>query len=138
MLQRWYKILEYGKPTETGRTYPQKEVDNFLTEFFFAHKESQSMLGCMGFPPDGKMRLTDISHVVTDMRIIHETRTTGYLEAEIKTLETTMGKYLEQVLQFGPPYRFTVFCHATVDNMIVSNSILKSVIAIPQEGCYEP
>lgn len=83
------------KPNKNGRVYP-RALANKLVEDFHDRVE---LSGQVGMPENGKLLLTNISHVVRELKVV-ETGEDWGLEATIETLpHAPAGKVLAQIME---------------------------------------
>lgn len=93
------------KPNANGRVY-SRELANRLVECF---REKQNLMGQMGMPEDGKLLLTNVSHVVRELKVMEVGEDWG-LVATIETLPLApAGKVLSQLLENEETRKLYVF-----------------------------
>jgi len=83
-------------PTVNGNIYPKAVLEKAVD----AMKElvaDRQLWGMLGMPSDGKNRITDVSHLVTDIQMDDS----GTMLVEVEPMKTPNGRVLYELLSFG-------------------------------------
>lgn len=92
-------------PNQNGRVYPLSLFESVFRKPDFTGKlENRQLVGMLGHPSDGVVDPSKISHVTTEVKILHDQRTPdGHVPVWTKNeiLETPEGKVLKTLFQSG-------------------------------------
>ena len=117
------EILKLNKPTKTGRIYTTDCIKKALKNPVLKEKLENGVL--FGFiASDDIHDISNCSHVVSSLEIENDK-----LIAAIDILETPKGRILAEALNAGN-VRFSAYGRGDVENNMVTNYELESVIAI--------
>lgn len=90
------KFMGYDEPNKNGRIYPKKVMEKQVEEYQNLIKEKRA-LGELGHPPNPQINLNQVSHLITDMKMMEN----GMVYGKAKILDTPMGKIAKNFIEEG-------------------------------------
>lgn len=87
-------ILECDKPNLNGRVYPREAVEKMIADVQTKPGMMGRVFGTIGMPKGSSLDITEISHSVSNLRIMEDGRVMG----DMMVLDTPKGKVLKELL----------------------------------------